>query len=478
MNTRTLSVVLISAATLPLFAVLGASGAESPTPDANPRRTRTVETIERVGAGVVAIFVNEKGQQRSGSGSILDPRGYIVTNDHVVGGAEGIVLVRDLPPLRFRRIGRLWERDLALIKVDAPVPLTPVPLGRSHDLMAGEPILLGGNPGGRGIAFTSGIVSAPAMMPGASALVGVYFPGDTRDRFIQFDAASNPGNSGGPLVNAEGRQIGVVSGKIKDEENVNYAIPIDRFLRYANDLVLPEDRGGFSTGITLKGPELIVEKVAANSGAESAGIRPGDVLTRLGGRDLTNPFEYLLNLSERKALERVPLEWKRGGESLNGVVELREQVPSKAAGPTKVEPGLTYRLHKGRVGRVPDPTKLGEPMAAGVAPDVGLKHVPGLPEDDYILFLEGWLEIPADGVYWLGLKSDDGSRLWLDGEPFVDHDGPHPASWATSRRRLAAGPHAIRIGYFELSGDAELEFEFGADNSRDPLPAKWTHTVP
>jgi S1-C subfamily serine protease len=445
---------------------------------ANPRRTRTVETIEQVGAGVVAIFVNEAGQQRSGSGSILDDRGYIVTNDHVVGGGEGIVLIRDLPPLKFRRIGRLWERDLALIKVDAPVPLTAIPLGRSHDLLAGEPILLGGNPGGRGIAFTSGIVSAPSVMPGASALVGVYFPGDTRDRFIQFDAASNPGNSGGPLVNAEGRQIGVVSGKIKDEENVNYAIPVDRFLRFSRDLVLAEERGGFSTGLQFNGAELKIESVVRDSGAEAAGLRAGDVLTRIGGRDLSNPFEFWLSLAERKPLERVPLEWTRAAETLTGAMELREIVSIKGGSPGKVEPGLTYRLHRGRVSRVPDPAKLGEPLAMGVVPEVGLEHVTGLPEDDFVMFLEGWLEVPAEGVYWLAIQSDDGSRVWLDGEPCIDHDGPHPASWATARRRLAAGPHAIRIGYFELSGDADLEFEFGNDNSRKPLPAKWSHTVP
>lgn len=444
----------------------------------NPRRTRTVETIERVGASVVAIFVNEQGQQRSGSGSILDSRGFIVTNDHVVGGGDGIVLIRDLPPLRFRRIGRLWERDLALIKVEAPAPLTAIPLGRSHDLLAGEPILLGGNPGGRGIAFTSGIISAPFVMPGVSALVGVYFPGDTRDRFIQFDAASNPGNSGGPLVNAEGRQIGVVSGKIKDEENVNYAIPMDRFLRFSRDLVLAEERGGFSTGLQLKGAELKVESVAAGSGAEAAGLREGDVLTGIGGRKISNPFEFWLSLSERKPLERIPLEWTRGEGTHSGVVELRELIPAKALSPGKVEPGLTYRLHKGRVARVPDPEKTGEPAATGVVPQVGLKSLTGLPEDDFVIFLEGWLEVPIDGVYWLAIKSDDGSRVWLDGEPCIDHDGPHPASWATARRRLAAGPHAIRIGYFELSGDAELEFEFGNDNSREPLPVKWSHTVP
>src|SRR6185312_4494142 len=151
----------------------------------------------------------------------------------------------------YRTIGRLPEKDLALIKVGSDRPLVSVPLGRSNDLMAGEPILVGGNPGGRGIVFTAGIVSSPSVVAGMPALTMVYFPGDARDHMIQFDAASNAGNSGGPLINAEGQQIGIVASGISDEQNINFAIPIDLAHRWVHELFLPEERGNFWTGIDL-----------------------------------------------------------------------------------------------------------------------------------------------------------------------------------------------------------------------------------
>ena len=117
-------------------------------PEGSPRRTRQVEIIERYGSGVAAIFTEVKDNTLgSGSGSVIHRDGYILTNDHVVGDHSGVVLLADQPPLRFRTVGRISEKDLALIKVDAPKPLVAVPLGRSHDLAAGEPILIGGNPG-------------------------------------------------------------------------------------------------------------------------------------------------------------------------------------------------------------------------------------------------------------------------------------------------------------------------------------------
>lgn len=193
-------------------------------PQGSPRRTRQVKIIERYGSSVGAIFTQGKDNVwGSGSGSVIHRDGYILTNDHVVSDRPGVVLHPDYPPLRFRTIGRVKEKDLALIKMDAPKPLVALPLGRSHDLLAGEPILIGGNPGGRGIVFSAGIVSSPNVIMGVSALTMTFYPNDVRDRYIQFDAASNPGNSGGPVINAEGRQVGVVVGKNFLEQAINFA---------------------------------------------------------------------------------------------------------------------------------------------------------------------------------------------------------------------------------------------------------------
>ena len=147
--------------------------------------------------------------------------------------------------------------------------------------MTGEPVLCAGNPGGRGVVYSSGIVSSPNfILTAPTALVMRYFSGDVRDRFIQFDAASNLGNSGGPLINALGEQIGVVSSKNPDEENINFAIPIDRVRENLNELFAPEVRRGIFTGITLDplSQKAEILGVANKSPAGKLGLRPGDVL--------------------------------------------------------------------------------------------------------------------------------------------------------------------------------------------------------
>lgn len=233
-----------------LFSIANSVFAQ-PTAD-SPRRTRNVEIIERSRTSIVAIFSQVKDNAwNAGSGSVIHPAGYILTNEHVIGEKGGLVLFNEGPPLRYRNIGRLKEKDLALIKVDPPGQLVALKLGRSDDLVAGEPILIGGNPGGRGIVFSAGMVSSPSIMmdAGSALAMTTQFPDDARYRFIQFDAACNPGNSGGPLLNAEGLQIGVVSAKNFQEQSISYAIPIDRAHQVLHDLLLPEERGDFQVGL-------------------------------------------------------------------------------------------------------------------------------------------------------------------------------------------------------------------------------------
>jgi len=202
----------------------------------SPRITPVVQLVERVEPAVVAVFSQSPdGNESSGSGSIIHPDGFILTADHVVRDRRGMVILGDGSLLPYRTVGRLPEKDLALIKVEPKLPLKCISLGRTDDLKTGEPVLVGGNPGGRGIVFSSGIVSSPAMMVDAPSVLAMTLGGwrnDTRDRYIQFDATSNPGNSGGPVINAEGAQIGVVTIKFFQEQNVNFAIPIDRVRRY------------------------------------------------------------------------------------------------------------------------------------------------------------------------------------------------------------------------------------------------------
>lgn len=451
-----------------LLALVFAKCGLAAPPDDSPRRTHNVAIIERCGAGVVAVFsFGKENMVNAGSGSVIHRDGYILTNDHVVQDRQGVVLVRDERPLPFRTIGRLPEKDLALIKVESARPLTTVPLGRSDDLMAGEPILVGGNPGGRGVIFSAGIVSSPSVTAGTLALGMSYYPDDARDRMIQFDAASNPGNSGGPLINAEGRQIGVVAGKILQEQDINYAIPIDRAQQAIHDLILPEERGNFWTGIDLEIASARIHRVREGSPAAGAGLASGDTITALGDTPVSHGIDFYAALARRAPKDRVRVKFTRGEESRDGSLVL-DPYPTPAGLPVEGrEGGLRYRLYRGRFTKCPEFGKL-TPSAEGTIANLKLSAIENLPEDEYAVAFEGYVEIPETGVWVLAIGSDDGSRLYLHGDLLVSNDGTHPMQWSSGRLRLGKGLHPIRIEFFEATGEADLQVTLGADRSNVP----------
>ena len=273
-------------------------------PENSPRVTDTVRIVRKTEPAVAAVFSQADGRLSMGSGSVVHKDGYVLTNDHVVAGMGGVVLLKDHQlPLEYEIIGRMPEKDLCLLKIGAAKPLDSLRLGRSNDLMTGEPVLCAGNPGGRGVVYSSGIVSSPNfILTAPNALVLRYVSGDVRDRFIQFDAASNLGNSGGPLINALGEQIGVVSNKNPDEENINFAIPIDRVRENLNELFAPEVRRGIFTGITLDplSQKAEILGVANKSPAGKLGLRPGDVLKSVNGKPLGSCLDWFAHLLVKK----------------------------------------------------------------------------------------------------------------------------------------------------------------------------------
>ena len=257
------------------------------------------------------FFGRNFGQQRQpefkrpgqGSGFIIDKSGYIVTNNHVVEGADTIkVILQDDAEYNAEIVGRDPVTDIALIKVEATGDLPTVPMGSSDNLRVGEWVAAIGSPFGLEHTVTAGIVSAKGRVMGS----GPY------DDFIQTDASINPGNSGGPLINMRGEIVGINTMIIAGGSGIGFAIPID----LARDIVAQLKTSGEVTrgwlGVTiqdLKGDlaayygmkdksGVLVASVVPGDPADRAGIQPKDIITKVNGKKITSSRD-LTNLAAK-----------------------------------------------------------------------------------------------------------------------------------------------------------------------------------
>jgi serine protease Do len=241
-----------------------------------------------------------------GSGVIVDKKGYILTNDHVIDQATKIQVTLDGDPKNYtaKVIGADQETDLAVIKIDADRELPTARLGNSDGVQVGDWVLAFGSPFGLQATVTAGIVSAKDRNT-----VGRQF-----QRFIQTDAAINPGNSGGPLVNMAGQIIGIntaIYTGSRGFEGVGFALPSNTAISVYNQLVtsgkvtrgsigisFQEDRSSNPVLLKEMGAPygIVVEAVEPGSPADKAGVQPGDVITEVNGHpvrtgsDLVNPI--------------------------------------------------------------------------------------------------------------------------------------------------------------------------------------------
>jgi serine protease Do len=226
-----------------------------------------------------------------GSGFVVDPGGYIVTNHHVIDGARSIeVTLNDGRKLPAKLVGSDAETDIALIKVDA-TGLPTIPLGSSSALRVAEPVMAIGNPFGLDHTVTVGIISGTGRVIGA----GRY------DDFLQTDAAINPGNSGGPLINTRGEAVGIASAIASRSggfQGVGFAIPIDLAKRALSNLESGKPASHPYLGIRvdalnasvsaqnskLPSEGLLIAGVAKDSPAAAAGLKAGSESLSVGGQ--------------------------------------------------------------------------------------------------------------------------------------------------------------------------------------------------
>jgi serine protease Do len=301
-----------------------------------------VSTTERVRRGPLTdeffrrFFGEEPPRARTslGSGVIASPDGYIVTNYHVVrDGAEIVVRLSDHRELRAQVTGTDPATDIALLKIDGQ-QLPTLPFGDSDHLQVGEPVMAIGNPFGLEHTVTTGIVSAKERFIGS----GPY------DDFIQTDASVNPGNSGGPLIDAHGALVGINSAIFSESGGwmgIGFAIPVNlakevlpqlkqrgRMTRgYLGVAVTPLPRAPATAG-AAPAAGAQVRDVVADSPAARAGIKPGDVIAAFQGTPIHSPHELTRRVAATPPGTTVSLtvHRKQGEETLSATLtELRRQ---------------------------------------------------------------------------------------------------------------------------------------------------------
>ncbi len=453
---------------------------EAALPEDSPRRTPLVEAVAASSPAVVDIFGVTPMEEFPGSatlsvgtGSILHESGFIVTNAHVAETqGQQTISLHDGRQFAYRVICESQGEDLAIIKVDVDEPLTAMTLGRSNDLMLGESVIVIGNPGGLAHTVTSGIISGLGRVTGGED--GSYLM-DT----IQTDAAINGGNSGGPLINMEGEQIGVIVAKQLETEGLGFAIPIDRLRQALPAMLSAEMRYGCAVGLTVDtfGPGEVTA-VEPGSPAEAAGIEVGDVITAVDSMDIRDGVHYYLALAERQAGEELAVTVLRDSRPLAMTVVLADvpPLPSVQVDRESLTPGLTRALYEGDWDRLPAFDEL-EPVSASVVEAIGLEGVEQA--DHFGMVFSGYVDVPQTGLYAFYVTSDDGARLYIGGELVVDNDGLHGVIEDSGMVRLEEGAHEIRVTFFEKAGDAVLGVAWqGPEGETSPLPGQVLLTDP
>jgi serine protease Do len=272
----------------------------------------------------------ERVQRGTGSGFIISSDGQIVTNAHVISGADNVtVLLKDGRRLRGTVIGSDPLSDIAVVKVDA-TGLPAARLGNSDNLLPGQTAIAIGNPLGLNNTGTEGIISATGR---SASDIGVS---DRRVDFIQTDAAINPGNSGGPLLNANGEVIGVNTAILQGAQGLGFAIPINAARRVAEQLIAngrvqypyvglqmaaltPELQQAINQSnreVQIKQDQgVVILRVVPNSPAARAGVRPGDVIVRANNTDIQNPEQIQQQVDTVGLGNQLQMTISRGGRS-------------------------------------------------------------------------------------------------------------------------------------------------------------------
>jgi serine protease Do len=299
-----------------------------------------------------------------GSGFVVTAQGVVVTNNHVIEGADQIeVIFQDGDRLKAEIVGRDQATDIAVLKVNPPRPLPFVRFGDANRTRVGDLVIAIGNPFGLGGSVSAGIVSARNRNISA----GRY------DDFIQTDAAINRGNSGGPLFNMQGEVIGVNTAIVSPtggSVGVGFAAPADLVQSVVNQIIQYGEtrRGWLGVRIGLVSQEAaqraglqrprgaLVTAITPNSPAAKAGLQPGDIILKFDGRDIAEGRNLTRVVADTPINKTVAVEYARGARRLNAnvtVLRLDEGRPApQRLGVRTPDPGGEGEMVRGSEGRV------------------------------------------------------------------------------------------------------------------------------
>jgi S1-C subfamily serine protease len=316
----------------------GAAAAGTPVVAAAPAPARSATDVsalyERVSPGVVSVDVTTAQGGGTGSGFVLDRDGYILTNDHVVDGAQTVrVHFADASAsgVSARVVGTDPSTDLALLKIDAgDRKLTPLALGSSNGLKVGQPAIAIGSPFRLEGTLTTGVISALGRSIQAPNNFSI-------DNVVQTDAAINPGNSGGPLLDASGKVVGInaqIATSTQSNSGVGFAIPIDTAKQVLSQLKSGQEIKrpylGVQTADATTGTGAVVASVIPGGPAAGSGLQAGDRIVSIGGSPVARADDVAAVIAKSQPGGTVKVTVRRGGSDHTLTVKLGDR-PSQAA---------------------------------------------------------------------------------------------------------------------------------------------------
>ena len=284
---------------------------------------------------------NELTQSSLGSGVIVTADGYVVTNYHVIEGADALKVSANGTEYDATIVGTDESSDLAVIKLTGASGLTPIELGDSDALTTGEWVMSIGSPFGLESSVATGIVSATsrsqimsASSSGSSSSSAAIYV-----NLIQTDAAINPGNSGGALVDAEGKLIGIntlITSYSGNYSGVGFAIPVNYAMEIANTIIAGETPSHAQLGVTLvsvtsslaqrynlhASSGAYISSVSTDSAADKAGLQVGDIVTKFGDTTISSASDLMIAIRLHDPGDSVTVTYNRGGKEQTATVEL------------------------------------------------------------------------------------------------------------------------------------------------------------